>query len=98
MTVDRASSVQDDFFARARRDGGHVTIYLTNGKKLTGRLKAFDKFTLVLESNRVDQLIFKHAVSTLSWGRGPATGSDPERRARDEADRDVDAGPGDDDR
>jgi host factor-I protein len=71
MQGDRSSSVQDEFFARARKEGGILTVYLTNGKKLTGRLKAFDKFTVVLECNRVEQMLFKHAISTLVLGRVP---------------------------
>ena len=69
MNEDRSAALQDEFFHRARRDGGIVTIFLTSGKKLTGRLKGFDRFTIVLESHRVDQLIFKHAISTVSLGR-----------------------------
>jgi len=52
MTPDRASNIQDDFFNRARRDAQPVTIFLTNGKKLQGRIRAFDKFTVVVEINR----------------------------------------------
>lgn len=76
MSTDPASSMQDDFFARARKDGGHVTVYLTNGKKLVGRLKAFDRFTILLEINRVEQMIFKHAISTVAPGRPPSRGDD----------------------
>ncbi len=69
MTPDRGSNIQEDFFNRARKEGGAVVVFLTNGKKLTGRLKAFDKFTVILEANRVDQMIFKHAISTVSVAR-----------------------------
>lgn len=77
MTPDKAANIQNEFFNRARRDGGPVTIYLTNGKKLTGRLRAFDKFTLLVESNRVEQVIFKHAISTVAVGRPGAAGRPP---------------------
>ena len=69
MNEDRSAAIQDEFFHRARREGGIVTIFLTSGKKLTGRIKGVDRFTLVLESHRVDQLIFKHAISTVTMGR-----------------------------
>ena len=69
MNVDRSAVIQDEFFLRAKREGGVVTIFLTSGKKLTGRIKGFDKFTVVLEAHRIDQLIFKHAISTVTIGR-----------------------------
>lgn len=69
MDAESPQDKQGEFFNRARRDGGPVTIYLTNGKKLIGRIRSFDRFTVVLESNRVEQLIFKHAISTVSAGR-----------------------------
>jgi host factor-I protein len=79
MTPDRASNIQDEFFNRARRDAHPVTIFLTNGKKLQGRIRAFDKFTVVVEINRQEQMIFKHAISTVALGRphpdrGPGDG------------------------
>jgi host factor-I protein len=37
--------------------------------KLTGRIKSFDKYSVILESNNQDQLIFKHAISTVAAGR-----------------------------
>jgi len=46
-----------------------VTIYLVNGAKLLGRIKSFDKFSLILETGANDQLIFKHAISTISQSR-----------------------------
>ena len=77
---DDAPSMQNDFFNRARRETQPVTIYLTNGKKLSGRIKSFDRFTVILQSNRVDQMIFKHAISTVCVGAGP-----PERPVRRDA-------------
>lgn len=74
MTIDRSAAIQDEFFLRAKREGGVVTLFLTNGKKLTGRIKGFDRFTIILESHRIDQLIFKHAISTVTIGR---PGGDP---------------------
>lgn len=67
--IDKASSIQDEFFNRARRDAHPVTIFLTNGKKLIGRIRSFDKFTVVVEVNRQEQMIFKHAISTVALGR-----------------------------
>lgn len=58
-------NIQESFLNIARREKSAVTIYLLNGVKLSGRIRSFDKFSLVLESNHQEQLIFKHAISTV---------------------------------
>ena len=63
-------NVQDAFLNNIRRDRINVTIYLIGGVKLTGRIRSFDKFSVVLESGNLEQLIFKHAISTVSVPRG----------------------------
>ena len=65
-------NIQDGFLNLARREKLTVTIYLVNGAKLLGRIKSFDKFSLMLESGAQDQLIFKHAISTISQARRPS--------------------------
>jgi len=62
-------NIQDGFLNLARREKATVTIYLVNGAKLLGRIKSFDKFSLILESGAQEQLIFKHAISTISQSR-----------------------------
>jgi host factor-I protein len=63
-------NVQDAFLNNLRKDRVNVTIYLMGGVKLTGKIRSFDKFSLVLESGNLEQLIFKHAISTISVPRG----------------------------
>ena len=63
-------NVQDGFLNNIRRDRINVTIYLIGGVKLTGRIRSFDKFSVVLESGNLEQLIFKHAISTVVTVRG----------------------------
>jgi len=60
-----AQNIQDCFLNNARKDKIVLTIYLMSGVKLSGRIKSFDKYSLVLETNNQEQLIFKHAVSTV---------------------------------
>ena len=55
-----------------RREKDSVTIYLMNGAKLSGRIRSFDKFSVLLESGAQEQLIFKHAISTIQHARRPA--------------------------
>ena len=62
-------NIQDAFLNTARRERSNVTIYLLQGAKLTGRIKSFDKFSVLLETGSQEQLIFKHAISTISHGR-----------------------------
>lgn len=62
-------NIQDGFLNLARREKITVTIYLVNGAKLLGRIKSFDKFSILLETGAQDQLIFKHAISTISQTR-----------------------------
>lgn len=65
-------NIQDAFLNTVRREKDTVTIYLMNGAKLSGRIKSFDKFSVLLESGSQDQLIFKHAISTILHARRPA--------------------------
>jgi host factor-I protein len=62
-------NIQDAFLNTARRERSNVTIYLLHGAKLSGRIKSFDKFSVLLESGSQEQLIFKHAISTITHAR-----------------------------
>lgn len=66
-------NIQDAFLNTARRERSNVTIYLLHGAKLTGRIKSFDKFSVLLETGSQEQLIFKHAISTISHTRRGAS-------------------------
>ena len=70
METQNSQNVQDGFLNTLRRDRINVTIYLVGGVKLTGKIRSFDKFSVVLESGNLEQLIFKHAISTISVPRG----------------------------
>ena len=72
-----AQNIQEAFLNNARRDKTFLTIYLMSGVKLSGRIKSFDKYSVILESNNQEQLIFKHAISTVVVSKpayAPATG------------------------
>jgi len=64
-----AQNIQDSFLNTARKERASITIYLLSGVKLTGRIRSFDKYSVVLEANGQEQLIFKHAISTIVMGR-----------------------------
>ena len=68
-----AQNIQDSFLNTARKERASITIYLLSGVKLTGRIRSFDKYSVVLEANGQEQLIFKHAISTVVMGRMTST-------------------------
>ena len=59
-------NLQDVFLNQVRKEHIAVTIYLTNGFQLKGLVKGFDNFTVVLDSDGRQQLVYKHAISTIS--------------------------------
>ena len=71
-----AQNIQDTFLNTVRKDKSPITIYLVSGVKLTGKIRSFDKYSVLLENNSQEQLIFKHAISTVVSGR-PALHSEP---------------------
>ena len=69
METKPAQNIQDSFLNSARKERMNITIYLLSGVKLSGRIRSFDKYSVVLETNNQEQLIFKHAISTVTMGR-----------------------------
>jgi host factor-I protein len=58
-------NLQDVFLNRARKDNIGITIFLVNGYQIKGVVKGFDNYTIVLENEEKQQLIYKHAISTI---------------------------------
>jgi len=59
-------NIQDTFLNHLRKENVAVTIYLVNGFQLRGYIKAFDNFTIVIDSDGKQQLVYKHAISTFT--------------------------------
>lgn len=59
-------NLQDVFLNQARKDKIMVTMYLTNGFQFKGIVKGFDSYTVILDSEGRQMLVFKHAISTIS--------------------------------
>ena len=72
MDAKPAQNIQDTFLNTVRKDKSPITIYLVSGVKLTGKIRSFDKYSVLLENNSQEQLIFKHAISTVVSGRAGA--------------------------
>src|SRR6202008_2049824 len=70
-------NIQDTFLNTARKERHNITIYLVSGVKLTGRIRSFDKYSVVLETSNQEQLIFKHAISTVVISRAAHTHLEP---------------------
>lgn len=58
-------NIQDTFLNQVRKDRVPVVVYLVNGFQIRGTVKAFDNFTVVLEAEGKQQMIYKHAISTF---------------------------------
>ena len=70
----QAQNIQEAFLNNARKEKTFLTIYLMSGVKLSGRIRSFDKYSVILETNNQEQLIFKHAISTVVVSRPFHTG------------------------
>lgn len=59
-------NMQDTFLNQMRKDKIPVIVYLVNGFQIRGTVRAFDNFTIVLDADGKQQLIYKHAISTFT--------------------------------
>jgi len=73
-------NIQDAFLNHVRKERLVITILMMGGTKLSGRIKSFDKYALVLENNGQEQLIFKHAICTVAASR-PGSAASPAAEA-----------------
>ena len=64
--MQRQTSLQDTFLTRARRAKSPVTVFLMNGYQLRGVITAFDPYVVVVVSDGKQQVIYKHAISTIA--------------------------------
>ena len=72
-----SQNIQDVYLNTMRKEKVPVTVFLISGVKLIGKIKGFDKYSVVLEANNQEQLIFKHAISTVTTFRMASIGPPP---------------------
>jgi host factor-I protein len=72
-------NLQDSFLNQVRKENVAVIIYLVNGFQLRGSVKGFDNFTVIIENDGKQQLVYKHAISTITPFR-PMSGSFHEKK------------------
>lgn len=58
-------NLQDNFLNQSRKENMFMTIFLVNGYQIKGTVKSFDNFTILLDVDGKQQLVYKHAVSTI---------------------------------
>jgi len=68
-------NIQDPFFYQLRKEAKTIHVHLISGKRLTGILRRFDRYAIALESHGQEQLVYKHAIATITLS---ATYSEPQ--------------------
>lgn len=63
--MQKSNNLQDLFLSRARRGRTNVTVFLMNGYQLRGQIAGFDAFVVILMTDGKQQVIYKHAISTI---------------------------------
>ncbi len=63
--MQKTQNLQDIFLNQARRERMNLTVFLMNGFQLRGIVRGFDSFTVVIDTDGKQQLIYKHAISTI---------------------------------
>ena len=63
--MQKTQNLQEGFLNRARQDRVGVTVFLVNGFQMRGTIRGFDNFVVLLESEGRQQVIYKHAISTI---------------------------------
>ena len=64
--TNKVINLQDSFLNQVRKESVPVVIYLVNGFQLRGAVKGFDNFTVIIENDGKQQLVYKHAISTIT--------------------------------
>lgn len=85
MAVKQVINLQDNFLNQARVENVPVTIHLVNGFQLKGMIRGFDQFTVIIDSMGRQQMVFKHAISTITPARALGTKPQVEPEKADDA-------------
>ncbi len=73
-------NLQDMFLNQARKENVGVIVHLVNGYQIKGNVRGFDNFTVILESMGKQQMVYKHAISTITPSRPLEGAFDAEKR------------------
>ncbi len=64
--MNKSVNIQDHYLNQLRKENMLVTVYLTNGFQIRGIIRAFDNFTIIIDSEGKQQMVYKHAISTFT--------------------------------
>jgi host factor-I protein len=64
--MNKSINIQDNFLNQLRKESIPVTVFLINGFQIRGLIRAFDNFTIMVDSEGRQQMVYKHAISTFS--------------------------------
>ena len=64
--MNKSINIQDTFLNQLRKENIPVTVFLMNGFQIRGVIKAFDNFTIIIDSEGRQQMVYKHAISTFT--------------------------------
>ncbi|MCX8164198.1 MAG: RNA chaperone Hfq [Aquificaceae bacterium] len=68
MFMEKNSSLQDEYIEELKRKGATITLFLTRGNRITGKVLDHDRYTILVEVEGEPNLIYKHAISTIVQG------------------------------
>lgn len=87
MATTKIINLQENFLNQARKENVPVTIHLMNGFQIKGMIRGFDQFTVIIDSMGRQQMVFKHAISTVTPARplGASKEAKPEEAKEAEA-------------
>ena len=84
MASAKPINLQENFLNQARKESVPVTIHLVNGFQIKGMIRGFDQFTVVIDAMGRQQMVFKHAISTITPAR-PLGGKKAEEQPAEDA-------------
>lgn len=76
----KSINLQDSFLNQVRKENVLVTIHLVNGFQLKGSVRGFDNFTVILDAMGKQQMVYKHAISTVTPARPLTAGFDFDKK------------------
>ena len=76
-------NIQDPFFYQLRKEARTVHVYFVSGKRLTGILRRFDRYAIVIENQGQEHLVYKHAIASISLA-GSFNNQPQQQQQRDE--------------
>lgn len=78
-------NLQDNFLNQIRKENLLATVFLVNGYQIKGNIRSFDNFTILLEVDGKQQLVYKHAVSTVIPFKNISINLNPNEQQKDNA-------------